>query len=343
VGESISNMKPLVSILIPAFNADRWLSETLRSALAQQWPRIEIIVVDDGSSDQTLAVARAFASKRVNVVSQPNAGAAAARNTALSLSQGDWIQWLDADDLLAPDKIQKQMEAFESEPNRRLLLSSEWGAFMSRPARARFKPTALWQDLLPVEWLLLQLERNLYMQTATWLVSRELTAAAGPWETRLAGAACDDGEYFSRVILASEGVRFVPRSRVFYRMVGRDRLSYVGRSQKKMKALLLGLQLYFENLRSKDDSARVRTACVKYLQTMLNDLCPESDAMLDRARRIAAACGGDLNDPELPRKYALVQRVLGRTLARRVQLGYNDLKSSLFRSWDEALFHMERH
>lgn len=333
-------MNDLVSILIPAYNAERWLGETIQSALAQTWPHVEVIVVDDGSKDQTLTLARTFASKRVRVVSQENAGAATARNTALSLSQGDWIQWLDADDLLAPDKIQRQMQAFREEPNPRVLLSAGWGAFMSRPGGATFRPTALWQNLPPVEWLLLQLEQNLHMQTATWLVNRGLADAAGPWDVRLAAAACDDGEYFSRVILASDGIRFVPDSKVLYRIVGRDRLSYVGRSQKKMEALLFGLELYFGNLRSRDDSSRVRAACVKYLQSTVNDICPESEAVLDRARKMAASCGGRLDEPRLPAKYALLQTLLGRATAKRMQVSYNAMKSSMFRSWDEALFRL---
>jgi glycosyltransferase involved in cell wall biosynthesis len=98
-------MKPLVSILIPANNVESWIADTIRSAIGQTWPRKEIVVVDDGSSDQTLAIARKFASTSVAIVSQPNQGASAARNHAFSLSQGDYIQWLDADDLLAPGKI----------------------------------------------------------------------------------------------------------------------------------------------------------------------------------------------------------------------------------------------
>ena len=93
-------MKPLVSILIPAYNADQWIAETVQSAIGQTWPRKEIIVVDDGSSDRTAEVARRFISKKVAVVSTENQGAAAARNYGLRLSHGDYIQWLDADDLL---------------------------------------------------------------------------------------------------------------------------------------------------------------------------------------------------------------------------------------------------
>ena len=131
-------MKPLVSILIPAYNSERWIGETLRSALAQTWPRCEVIVVDDGSRDRTAEVARSFASLGVKVATQANQGASAARNHAFAISQGDYIQWLDADDLLAPDKISKQMEIVEKGAGPRTLLSSAWAHFLYRPAGAIF-------------------------------------------------------------------------------------------------------------------------------------------------------------------------------------------------------------
>src|SRR3954464_13410106 len=101
--------KPLVSILIPAFNAEEWIADSLRSAIAQTWPNKEIVVVDDGSKDRTAAIAREFAAQGVRVITQANQGAAAARNTAFSASTGAFIQWLDADDLLGPTKIAAQM------------------------------------------------------------------------------------------------------------------------------------------------------------------------------------------------------------------------------------------
>ncbi len=132
-------MKPLVSILIPAFNAEEWIADTLRSAIVQTWDCKEIIVVDDGSSDRPLAIARQFESDSIRVVTQENQGAAAARNKAFSLSQGDYIQWLDADDLLARNKIEKQLEAM-GECGSGTLLSSGWGRFMYRHHRAKFVP-----------------------------------------------------------------------------------------------------------------------------------------------------------------------------------------------------------
>jgi glycosyltransferase involved in cell wall biosynthesis len=104
-------VKPLVSILMPAYNAEETIYCSIRSALGQSWDRKEIIVVDDGSRDRTAEVAGRFGSK-IRLVSTENHGAAAARNRALELSSGDYIQWLDADDILAPDKIERQLGDF---------------------------------------------------------------------------------------------------------------------------------------------------------------------------------------------------------------------------------------
>lgn len=332
-------MKPLVSILIPAYNAQEWLADTLRSAIAQSWDRKEIIIVDDGSKDQTLAIARRFESESVRVYTQPNQGAAAARNRAFSLSQGDYIQWLDADDLLAPGKIANQMEALASLPGTRTLLSGGWGRFRYRCSHARFVPTALWCDLSPVEWLIRKMEQNVYMQTGSWLVSRELTEAAGPWDVRLLGD--DDGEYFCRVLLASDGVRFVPGSRVYYREAGSGSLSYIGGSDRKRDAQWLSMKLHVGYIRSLEDSERVRTACVKFLQNWMVFFYPERLDIFRQAEDLAWKLGGELQVPRLSWKYSWIKMLFGWRLARRAQLTLPNVRWLLVRLWDKTLFRIE--
>lgn len=303
------------------------------------WPNKEIIVVDDGSTDETLTVARQFESDCLRVVTQKNQGAAAARNRAFSLSKGDYIQWLDADDLLAPDKIARQLERPDRCGSQRTLLSSAWGQFMYRYYRAEFVPTALWCDLSPTEWLLRKMGQNLHMQTATWLVSRQLTEAAGPWDTRLLGD--DDGEYFCRVLLASDGVRFVPQARVYYRAAPNS-LSYIGRSTRKIEAQWRSMELHIGYLRSLEDSDRVRAACVKYLQTCLIHFYPERVDIVNQAQEVARDLGGKLEVPRLSWKYSWIDAIFGRALARRAQILLPRLKWSLVRAWDKALFRIKK-
>jgi glycosyltransferase involved in cell wall biosynthesis len=332
-------MRPLVSILIPAFNAERWIADTIESALGQSWEQKEIIVIDDGSTDQTLPIARRFTSKAVTVATQPNQGAAAARNKAFSLSQGDYIQWLDADDLLAPGKIAKQMEALARFQSKRTLLSSAWGYFTHRSSGATFSPTSLWRDLSPIEWLLGNLRDGVFLQTASWLVSRELTETAGPWNIRLLGD--DDGEYFSRVVHLSDGVRFVPHAKTFYRQVASARLSHVGLSHKKLDAHFLSMQLQIRNIRSLEDSDRVRCACLAFLQRYMTYFYPERLDVVKQLEQLAADLGGHVSVPRLSWKYAWIQKVFGWTAAKRAQLFYNQLKASVLSLGDGALFRLK--
>lgn len=331
---------PLVSILIPAYNAEEWIAESVQSALAQTWPRKEIIVVDDGSRDRTAEVARRFASKQVAVISKENQGAAATRNQAFQTCQGDYIQWLDADDLLAPDKVERQLAALHQSDGPRTLLSSAWGSFGYRQRLARFVPTALWQDLSPVEWLLRKMSDNLYMQTATWLTSRELAQAAGPWDTRLLSD--DDGEYFCRVLLASKGTRFVPQAKVFYRITPSSRLSYIGRLDSKKWALLVSMKLHVQYLRSLEESERTRRACLTYLQNWFGVFSPGRQDYISDLQALAAELQGSLKRPPLRWKYAWIKPLLGEKPANWAQEMLPNLKTSCLRRWDRMMDRIEK-
>lgn len=331
-------MRPLVSILIPAFNAEGWITDTLRSATSQTWDRKEIIVVDDGSTDRTFEIARQFEAKGVRVVTQENRGAATTRNTAFSLCQGDYIQWLDADDLLTPDKIARQMAILEEPDSKRMLISSAWGKFFYRYHRAEFIPTPLWADLSPTEWLLRKMALNLHMQTATWLVSRELTEAAGPWNTSLLGD--DDGEYFCRVLLQSGGVRFVPEAKVYYRASGAGSLSYIGLSSRKLEAQWRSMLLHIDYLRSLEDSPRTRSACVTYMQNWLEFFYPGRLDLFQQMQQTASKLGGQLIIPSLSWKYSWIEALFGEAFAYRARVFLRQTKWSLVTSWDKALFRL---
>ncbi len=112
----MTNTNPLVSVIIPVYNCDRYLAQAIESVLAQTYQPIEIIVVDDGSTDNTSEVAKSFGAA-VQYYFQINSGSAAARNRAIELAKGDFFAFLDADDLWVEDKLTRQMAAFANNPN----------------------------------------------------------------------------------------------------------------------------------------------------------------------------------------------------------------------------------
>jgi glycosyltransferase involved in cell wall biosynthesis len=333
-------MEPLVSVLIPAHNAESWVADSISSAIAQTWRHKEIIVVDDGSTDKTVAVARQFESNEVRVVTQPNQGAAVARNTAFALAQGDYIQWLDADDILDPQKVERQVRKVENGLSERTLLSGAWGYFIYRPSKAQFTQTLLWNDLSPVEWLTAKMANNLHMQTDNWLVSRALSEAAGPWDCRLFRD--NDGEYFCRVILASDGIQFVPDARSYYRKVGFKSISFIGGSNKKLDSLFLSIKLHIQYLRSLEDSERTRLACLAYLQTWFPNFYPNRPDVVLEAQQLAESLGGQLSLPKVPWKYAWIEKLFGFAAAKQAQLHYNQAKLSVLRAYDRIMYSLER-
>ena len=106
-----SAMPPLVSIIIPCYNAENWVRQSIQSALDQTWSPVEVIVIDDGSTDKSLEVIKSFGSKIIWETG-PNRGANHARNRGLELAKGEYFQFLDADDYLLPGKIERQMKVF---------------------------------------------------------------------------------------------------------------------------------------------------------------------------------------------------------------------------------------
>jgi glycosyltransferase involved in cell wall biosynthesis len=330
-------MPELVSILVPAYNAESWLAETLRSALAQTWPRIEVIVVDDGSKDRTLEVARTFESHKVKVVTQPNMGAPGTRNKAFDHAQGTYIQWLDADDLLDPRKIATQMAVAAEIGNRRVPLACPFGQFYYRPEKAIFRATSLWRDLTPTEYFLTRFNDNTFFQTDTWLVSRELSEAAGQWTDH--DSPDDDGEYFCRVVMKSDGVKFVGDARTYYRIGNYGALNKA-RSARAQTALFGSKVKCIRYLMSLEDSPRSRAAAVRLLQDNLSYFYPDREDLVQEARRMASELGGKLTMPTVKWKYRPLEWLCGHDVAMAATRILPRLRANAARQWDKSLYRL---
>lgn len=193
-------MSPLVSVLIPCHNNEAFVGEAIESALGQTYPNIEVIVVDDGSTDKSLQVIKNYRDQ-IKWHTGPNRGACAARNTAFSLSQGEFVQFLDADDILLPKKIEKQMPALLSGVADVVVCK---GTLFGdgRPERPIKKPTPDPAGIDPVEYVLkypIGTERPLYRRSFVEKVQgyREGLPRAQDWDFNVRVAAA--GARFSLV------------------------------------------------------------------------------------------------------------------------------------------------
>lgn len=307
-------MTPLVSVLIPCYNAERWLAATLTSVLNQTWPAIEVIVVDDGSRDNSLAIAQQFAAPQVKILSQPNRGQSAAENHALAIAQGDFIQYLDADDLLHPTKIEQQVERLQHHPDS--VAAGEWGRFYDSIEDATFKPEPVWHDLTPLEWLLCSWEGGGMMHGAAWLIPRPVITAAGPWNEKL--SLINDFDYFSRILLASQGVQFCWGSKSYYRSGNPTSLSGA-KSRAAWESALLSLTLGTQTLLAREDSLRTRHACATVFQRFVYDAYPQVPDLVERAETLVRHWGGSDLQPQGGRLFHLLTNHIGWKPTRRLQ------------------------
>jgi glycosyltransferase involved in cell wall biosynthesis len=309
---------PLVSVLIPCYNAASWIGETLRSVAEQTWRNIQIVVVDDGSSDSSVEVVRAFEHPNLLLLTQENRGQTAALNRCLTEARGEFIQYLDADDLLHPQKIEIQLQRLVAQPD--CIAAAEWGRFYTDPATTQFVPDESWRDMTPVDWLITSWrEGGGMLFPAMWLIPRSIVSSAGPWREDL--TLNNDAEYFTRVILASAKVLFCKGARAYYRSGIQGSLSGMKsdagwRSQEKV------LECCEQYLLGAEQSERARRAASMLWQRFAYACYPYIPSMANRAVARAKGLHGDSLAVEGGLMFRVMAKLVGWRLARRFQRWY---------------------
>jgi len=317
---------PLVSILVPAFNAERYLRQTLKSALSQSWKSKEIIVVDDGSTDGTLSLARRFESKRLKVITQKNSGASAARNRALQESQGEYIQYLDADDLMDERKIELQLSLPKYCGDSDLCTCSSF-YFYFNPKDAISLKNSLWKDLSAEEWLLRAARYGHWLPPHAWLVPRKAIEKAGPWDERL--SLNDDGEYFFRLVANCCYVKFCPESSVFYRRANMSSLSSQ-RSRMHLESLFSSVELSIAQLFAKLEKEVAVEVARYFIQYNVDKFKIEDSDILKKFVALSENLGGCVRPPTLSRKYRWTKVLVGKPTAELVATKLDRLNHRIY-------------
>ena len=199
-------MTPLVTIGIPCFNSARWLREAVESALQQDWREKEVIVVDDGSTDESLEILREFGAQ-ITVVETPHRGSNFARNEILRRANGEWIQFLDADDFLLPQKISRQFSEANKGEGCDMIYSP---ALVDEAGKREESKLDLRADIYG-QWIAWQLP-----QTGGCLWRKEALERLGAWNEKM--PCCQEHELYLRALKADLSFCHSPSANAVYRI-----------------------------------------------------------------------------------------------------------------------------
>ncbi len=203
---------PTVGVLIPAHNAGPWLESAVKSAIAQQRVRVEVIVCDDGSTDDSVAKLQTNETSSFTILRQPQRGGSAARNALLAASRSEWVQFLDADDYLEPEKIARQLAESENTPTADVLYSPVWlETWRDHQAQERVASSIDPSSDLVTRWLTWQLP-----QTGGTLWRAEALRRIGGWNESV--PCCQDNELYLRALQSGLHWTFCPSPGAVYRI-----------------------------------------------------------------------------------------------------------------------------
>lgn len=178
-------MGPIVSIIIPCHNADQWVAEAIQSCLEQSYRPIEIIIIDDGSTDDSLAIIKHYGERYSDLIryeSQPNRGAPSARNRGFELTHGDYIQWLDADDRIGPQKLQHQVPILKDD---KADVVTGWWRQFTEEKPGLFVEGPLRKPLLADDPVASLVDDAGWAPASSYLMTRAVVEAVGGWNEAL--------------------------------------------------------------------------------------------------------------------------------------------------------------
>jgi glycosyltransferase involved in cell wall biosynthesis len=222
--------QPLVSVIIPEYNYAQYLSQAVDSALGQTYPHVEILVVDDGSTDNSPEVIRQYGD-RIRSFRQENQGLSAARNTGARLAKGDLLAFLDSDDVWRPRKLELQVRLFQENPKLGLVhCGMEETDAAGATVRVRVDGMEGREGQIADEMLLLR-RPAILGAGSTAVVTREAYEATGPFDTRLRHS--EDWDFCYR-LARRYPIGFVPEALVQYRLHGVNMHHNIGRMEEAM-------------------------------------------------------------------------------------------------------------
>ncbi len=321
---------PLVSIIIPCYNSEKWVSDAIQSCLDQTYSNIEIIVVDDGSTDQSVEAVQMFKDPRLKIIQQENRGVCAARNRGLSEAKGEYINYLDADDLIIHNKVESHLKAIRHK-NRAI------AAGYAISFRDGEKPDAA---KTPMNWMLydkyfsamevlidMRIKTRQMLQTASWLIPRKVVNDAGKWREDIKMGT--DYEYIWRVLNSGGQLICIDGPAVFYRVHANGKNIWSFKNEKKYTEYLYCLDALNQEIESYPEYCK-RILAHDYYELKLMAMSGDCVEIAYKCKKKIEILGEFNFNPTLSRKkhVQLFQKIFGYKMTRLIISSKQKIKLS---------------
>ena len=305
-----------VSVIIALYNAEKFIADTLFSVINQTWKNIEIIVVNDGSKDTSREVVERLNISNLNFYNRKNEGQCASSNFGLSKSSGELIKFLDADDILAYDCIEKMVLKWRENPNR--LVFGQWHYFVNDVSHVKLYNSVVYKDYdSALNWYVDVLENAGAMLAGwMWLIPRSILKKAGGWDERL--HLMNDFEFSTRLILNSDGIGFAKDALHYYRK-GLENAMTSSMNEKIALSIYTGLKEAMGNILKKENSNRMRKGFAYQFQKWVFQFYPNQKTITKKMELIIIDLGGCEVKPEGGMLFKLLNTILPWTWVKQLQ------------------------
>jgi glycosyltransferase involved in cell wall biosynthesis len=281
--------EPLISICMPAYNAGPYILESVKSIQSQSYQNWELVIVNDGSTDNTAKQLQTITDQRIRVFHQQNRGPGAASNKAFSMSKGALIKFMDADDLLSGDFLKWQVEAINNFTDN--IGYSQWGRFYNNDLQTfKLSTGPITGDMSPSKWLISSMRSaEIMLQGAMFLIPRAVVEDAGLWNEEL--TLINDFEFYIRVLLHAKQLRYVEKSVLYYRSGLKGSVSSTT-TLKAAKSAYLSTELGTGHLLNFSDRPEVRQLSADCFQRFVYTFYPHYPQLVKKAEQKVIELGG---------------------------------------------------
>lgn len=313
------NANPLVSICIPSYNAAKYIKQTLDCLINQSYKNLEILVVDDGSKDDTLSIINSYTDKRLSIFIQENSGAGTARNLAFNNAKGSLIKFMDGDDLLSVNAIAEQVNLALKHPH--AIISSKWGRFYNDDLKTfTYAIESVWRNIKGIDWIIESWQKGPNMtQPGIFLLPRAHIEKYGVWLEKLSEGPNDDMEFFTRMMVNCEQIIFCDQSILYYRSGIQGSLS-----RKKDR---IGFERYLETIEisighvlRKINSLHSSAAAATQLQSFVYNCYGLHDDLCVKAQNQIKTLGGTNYPFPAGGLTKIISKLIGWKLTKKLKI-----------------------